>query len=364
MNEEEKFSPLPPAQQGNSEFEATIRRRAERFGMSVAELQAHDRELLSAPDRYDDCLDPYEVEQFFSGSIPEVRAAHIDRCPMCAALVDVARPRENWFDEFIRSKAAQAVMRQSVKAQKQNIWKPILETSLIGAALGLAVAAFALYAIKTNDVLVSNLIRDTAPRAAAVIVTVGLLSVLVAVACAKFLSTSIPKFEEFGGWIIGGLFASFSCIYVAHTGVLIAKNYANLQTAQYDLLERIAYAQDQGKLYADSLFRERLKNLPGMLVAEREQQAIYISWEKPASYLRKARSSVLGTVYEGRFRSEPNGIATILVGDKAIDAGPDSFSARIRYNTNVKDIDVFALVPTDAIQAAAIVPVSASNDLR
>lgn len=75
-----------------SAFEATVRSRADRLGMTPAELRERDRKLFSAPDFSDECLQPYEVEQLFAGDLPEHRAEHLNNCSLCDAMVEVARP--------------------------------------------------------------------------------------------------------------------------------------------------------------------------------------------------------------------------------------------------------------------------------
>ena len=164
-----------------SEFEATIRQRAERLGITMSELGARDRELFSIPDPLDDCLDPYEVEQLLSGDLSESRAAHLDGCSFCAAMIDVARPTEHWLDEFIRSEAAQSALKFGCIQKKQNVWKPLVQASvLICGTIGFAGVAFALYTSRLNDALLSTLVKDTAPSSAILILSVALLSLFVA----------------------------------------------------------------------------------------------------------------------------------------------------------------------------------------
>ncbi len=100
-------------------LEIALRRRAARLGIPVEHLRAHDRKALRArlSERVD-CLDPYEVEQLYSGELAEDRAEHLAQCVMCSALVDVSRPSDEGFKRLMRSLAAEARLSVDVRPKK------------------------------------------------------------------------------------------------------------------------------------------------------------------------------------------------------------------------------------------------------
>ena len=361
-NEQLNSTGSPPEGHNISEFESTLRWRAERAGLSIAELRAQDWAALGTPKAID-CLDPFEIEEYFSGALSEERLAHVDTCSNCSALLDVAKPRVKWFEEFLRSAAAQSAMKQNAILQRQRLWKPVFDASLIEATVVFGVSVFSIlgwwYASRNNDILTSKLITDSVLRSSIVILGCGLGFLLVASMGAKWLSSSHLYFRTFGGPVLGGMFACFVCIFVARVGYGIAKNDDALRSAQFMLFQRIAFAQDSGQLYADTLYRQKLPSLPGSLVAEWDHQAFNISWEKPAGYFRSARSNVIATVYEGEFKTEKGGNTILQIGDKEIDVPAASFEARFHFG---KDSKALVLVPVDSDEAAAVIPIAASAD--
>lgn len=337
-----------------SEFEATIRQRAERLGTTMSELHARDREQFSIPDVSDDCLDPYEVEQLLSGDLSESRAAHLDDCTLCAAMIDVARPKEQWFDEFIKSGAAQNALKNGSIQKERNVWKPLVQASvLICGTLGFASVAFALYTIRLDDALLSMLISDSAPRSAALILAVALSCLLVVGSASRLPPASRFRFQESGGFAVGGLFACFASAYFVYAGLSIATSYGSIQNAQYGLLSQIAFAQNRGEIFSDSLYAEKLKYLPGSLVAQRDNQKFQISWEKPQRFPHQSERKLLGTVYEGLLKKDAAGESVLSVGKKAIEVDSGLLSAGIRYRN---DTPILAVVPYNAEEASAIVP--------
>lgn len=340
-----------------SELGATLRRRAERAGKSIAELRADDWEALGVPTAIE-CLDPFELEEYFAGTLSEDRVAHVDNCSRCAALLDIAKPRKKWFEEFIKSAAAQEALRQSALMHRRKLWKPVFDISIVEVIIILGVSLFGVYVIKSSDVIVSNLIRESAFRSGIIIAGIGVISLLVTTAGAKWFSLSRPCFQAFGGLTLGGIFACVVCVFIGHVAVVIVKNYGTMQNAQYALFGQIALAQDRGQLYADSFYREKLENLPGALVAERDQQAFNISWEKPAGYLQGARSSVLGTVYEGDLKAEKDGAPVVQIGNRELDLALGSFASRFRFGMDGK---VLAFVPFNAQEVSAVIPVAGGD---
>src|SRR2546421_405209 len=76
--------------------QATERRAAD-LGLNVDALMEHDRLLARKSSLYPspECLEPYEVESCLRGSLAPQRAAHLEECPACDALVRAATPSES-----------------------------------------------------------------------------------------------------------------------------------------------------------------------------------------------------------------------------------------------------------------------------
>jgi hypothetical protein len=357
--------PHPPEPQVSA-FEATIRERADRHGLSPAEMLSRDRTLFSTPDPSDCCLDPYEVDQLFSGHLPAHRAAHLDECSLCAAMIEVARPREQWFDEFVRSKAAQDAMSRRAAPQR-SAWRPTLQAlAFIGGTLVFAAGGLVWYLARSNDALLSNLIKDAAPRSAALLVLIAALALAVAAVGGWWPSKPLRLQTTFGlgrdrlGIAVGGLFSFIVCGYIGYAGLRVAENYGNVQAAQYALLGRIAFAELHGENFADSLYAEKLKSLPGSLVAQRFDDNFHISWDKPAGLIRNRKLNFLGTIYQGPLRTESDGDTVMHAGNKEIDVAPTALSTGIRYRNN---ISALALVPAKTGSASTVFPLYTAGKL-
>jgi hypothetical protein len=346
-----------------SDFEATIRSRALRFGITPAELRARDRELFSTPDFSQECLEPYEVEQLFAGDLPQHRVEHLNHCTLCTAMVQVAHPKEQWFNEFIRSDAAQSAMNAASygAAKKQNSWTPVLQASvLIVAALSL-VAVTCVAAIRSNDVLLSSLIKEAAPKSTFVFFSAAIAALFLAGGASRLSTSKFNFLHGAAGFVVGGLFACFACGFIAYSGLEIARDYGHLQSAQYSLLGRIAFSQSRNELFEDSLYSEKLRDMPGTLVAVRDAHKFDISWEKPAGFLRGRGQRLLGSVYEGSLQTETGGAQVIWAGKKEIDVAQGLISAGIRYR---KDINVLALVPPNGDEASAVITLGKSGEVK
>jgi hypothetical protein len=77
--------------------------RARRAGVPVADLLAHDRQLLqSSPYPSPDCLEPHEIEAHGLGELASERLAHARECAACGALLAACGPRPEDLAELRR----------------------------------------------------------------------------------------------------------------------------------------------------------------------------------------------------------------------------------------------------------------------
>jgi len=122
---------------GISRFEAALQRRADRLGVGVDQVLAHDRQALRS-SRYPtaDCLDPYEVELFFAAELSEERIAHVQNCPMCATTLDVVKPREPLDEAFSTPTEQEKVAPANIPS-----WRPAADAGALVALPLLAVGA-------------------------------------------------------------------------------------------------------------------------------------------------------------------------------------------------------------------------------
>jgi hypothetical protein len=79
------------------------RARAQKLGISEQELLDRDlQRVLDSTYPGPDCLDPDEVQEFAeTGSLPDDRLAHRERCDACAALLEAAAPGPVRVEQFV-----------------------------------------------------------------------------------------------------------------------------------------------------------------------------------------------------------------------------------------------------------------------
>lgn len=112
-------------------------RRASRGGKNFEEILAEDRARLREA-RYpgSECLEPYEVERYFLGSLGPERTAHKDACADCAALLEGAMPSDGGVERIVEEvrKTAEELGRvpasEAVHAEWWPSWLPAPQSGL------------------------------------------------------------------------------------------------------------------------------------------------------------------------------------------------------------------------------------------
>jgi hypothetical protein len=338
----------PAAHTGRSvsRLEAASERRAARLGKSVEQLLSDDRVALRQPTYPGpECLSPYEIEQFFgTDDLREDRVAHVDACPMCAALLDTARPTDSalaqFMDEYRHAKAAEQLAEASTELAISSIRRPLIDVLSVVVPIVVAVIAVAAIGIgMIGDTIMANLLSTIAVRSV-VKVTVGALIIsLMAVAAAKWLKAGQrASFQRFGGAAFGGVFAALLVPYGAKLSLDVSSAYSSLKTAQNALLTALAERQgtastmaillaNEGALKVTSssdgkLLSATSERFAGKVIARERQNSIDVSWDT----LGKSRK--LGTIYHGILEHRADGEVDIVTGNKKIGVGGTSRNRR------------------------------------
>jgi hypothetical protein len=315
-----------------SELETVLRRRAQRLGIPVEELRTHDRNALRASraDRID-CLDPYEVEQLWSGELAAERAEHIAQCAMCSSLVDVSQPSEKGFGRFVRSLAAEARFAVDDRPQK-NLTQTLKELGLIefGVALMLGVG-FAALKYLGHDNITAMVLRENLPDFAQTILVMAIVAALLAVIWQLFGPNGSGGRGR-AGRVVGGTFAVLVAGYLAFTAW-------TLSAAQSSLVATIADKAARGQVTANTIFTAYVPVISGLLVAEKTQDSFQLYWEDGDSRLS------VGTAYFGRLARSANGLIKLRVADRDVD---------LKQTSLVRSADV-------GQQAVAVVPLNSTR---
>jgi hypothetical protein len=320
-----------------SRLETVLQRRAKRLGIPVEEVRAHDRKALRASraERID-CLDPYEVEQLYSGELAADRAEHLAQCVICSALVDVSRPSDQGFKRLMRSLAAEARLSVDVRPRK-SIPQVLKELGLIELGVAGALAAgFLALMVFGQDNITATVVRETAPDSGRVILFMAIIAALLVCVAGKWLTPIVPSMRWIDGRAVGGAFVVFVTGYLAVTAW-------TLSAAQSSLVATIAKNAAGGQVFVNSVFTAQVPSLSGSLVAEKTTDAFRLYWED-ADNSRLA----VGTAYLGRLASGANGVKKLRAGGQDID---------LKQTWVVQSADVgkraVAVVPSNAARAAA-----------
>jgi hypothetical protein len=340
-----------------------MERRAHRLGKTVEQLLAEDGVALRqscypGPE----CLNPYEVERFFVDLSPD-RAAHVEECPMCAALLDAAQPSEDAFAQFIRDAKA-AEPEPSAEIAQNPVRRPLIdvlsvEIPALVAALGVLAAGF-----WVSDATLRSLLSTIAPRSAVTVFVVALLITLLTVAVAKWVKLGRgATFQGFGGAVTGGIFAALLVFYGGKVSLDVSSAYSSLETGQNALItalaERTRIGNVAGVTLANANAALRVSASPdgnrlsatstkfdGKLIAQGQEDSTKIYWDR-------GERRRLGTIYQGTLEHGANGKVDVLIGsDKKVAVRPSLLEQALGTGTRV-----LALVPANATEASKIFPI-------
>jgi hypothetical protein len=230
---------------GVPRFEAIVEQRAARLGKSVEQLLADDRAALRQADYPGpDCLNPQEVEQFFAMDLPLDRVPHVGQCPLCAALLDVARPTEDGVQRFLDDyrRLMQPPKPADAETAENPVRRPLIDLLCVVAPTMVAVLAVMAGIRLVGDTIMRNLLATAAVPAVAQVFVAASLMALLTVAAAKWPEIGRrAAFQRFGGAAAGGVFAVLLVSGGARLLLNVSVTYANLQMAQHEVLT--AYAE-------------------------------------------------------------------------------------------------------------------------
>jgi hypothetical protein len=319
--------------------------RAKEEGISVSELRLQDRQILrecSYPRS--DCLTPNEVQDYFSSRMPFERAEHIESCPSCTTLVELAEPTEAWFGRFFQTAIAQAEEAPPERSAR-DFWKPFTATIRFQLPIVAAMIVFAGYFYFTRDTLLRSLAYEAAPRIIFVAIIAALAFALSSALVALFAN---PKYNlVLKRCAVGAniLFAVIIGAYSAKVSTNIVIAYDGVRSAESNLVGLIAEKQIRGQVYSDSLFAEGSPRFMGTVIAVRNNQEFDVYWEK------QGQRRNLSTIYEGRFFHKLNGGCKVVTPEREIGTSQArSFERRFDNGESV-----LALVPLNSANASQIV---------
>jgi hypothetical protein len=357
----------PSANKENSvsRLEAALQRRADRLGKSLEQLLADDR-VARRQSSYPgpQCLNPYEVEHFFSAEdLPEDRIAHVETCAMCASLLDAARPTENalasFIEEFRQTQPPAVSVRPFANVSENLVRRPLMEVLGIEVLFLIAVAAAGIFVGVAGDDVLKSVLSSIAVRSLLIVAAFGVLIPLLVVAAVKLVTFAQGgSFQRFGGWAVGGLATALLGCYLANVMIHASSTYSSLESAQRALLTSVAEQQMSGvrpgvffqstalKVSGtqDGTLTATSAKFEGTVFTQAQTDGIDVYWSN-------GRRHNLGTIYKGTVQHEPDGDAKVLTAaDTKIEIGPNDIGQTLGSGTRV-----LALVPTNSSQASMVV---------
>ena len=351
-----------------SRFEATLRRRAARLGKTVEEVLEEDRVALrqsSYPGP--ECLNPYEVEQFFVADLREDRVAHVETCPMCAALIDAAQPTENALAQFIDkyrvARAAKPIDELGTENPKSAVRRPLSDLLWVeGPVIGAWGLILGIGILSVQDATLHNVLSMIALPSLAIVCGAALLFAVLTGAATKWLRFARgASFQRFGGAALGGMFAALVIFYGAKTFIDVNSIYSSLERGQNALLTALVQQHRVGRVTASladgnaalevtaspdgNVLSASSTQFPGKLTAQKEKSSIEVYWDR-------GRRRSLATIHEGTLERGPNGEAKVFSGTEEIPVRPNLLEQTLGNGTRV-----FAVVPTNDDEASKVFPV-------
>jgi hypothetical protein len=332
---------------GKTRMEAVLATRAQRLGLTPDQLHEHDlRVLRSSNYPTTECLDPREVERFFSSDLAVERVSHIENCAMCATLVEVADPPMRWFDEVfepnLKSSATQA--QSHLRSER---WYPVLATVRFGIPVLLFLFALlvGLIVASKGDVIMSGLLRERILISSGIVL--GTITGVLTLSWA--LTVYLPSTRSWAGGAMGCVFALIIGAYLARSVFQLVEGYDGVTTAQYYLLGSIAENQAKRGII-EKVASDKLSGYSGVLIAARYRGHTNIYWEH--SGVRRN----LAKVYEGTLQYQPNGDLKVLTSTRELPASVPAPDRKIENGQSV-----MALVPEKSLNAARIFPIESAG---
>jgi hypothetical protein len=351
-----------------SRFEATLRRRAAHLGRTVEQVLEDGRIALrqsSYPGP--ECLNPYEVEQFFVADLREDRVAHVEKCPMCAALLDAAQPTDKALAQFIDNyrvaRAAKPVEELGIESPKSAIRRPLSDLLWVeGPVIGAWGLILGIGILSIDDATMHNVLSMIALQSLGIVCGAALLFAVLTGAAARWLKFARgASFQRFGGAALGGMFAALVVFYGAKLSIDVNSISSSLETAQSALLTALVQQHRPGRFTASlaaagdaleltaspdgNVLSASSTRFPGKLTAQKEQKSIEVYWDR-------GRRRSLATIREGTLERGPNGEAKVLSGTEEIPVKPNLLEQTLGNGTRV-----LALVPTNDDEASKVFPV-------
>lgn len=325
-------------------IEGILKRRAARNGRTLPEQIAVDRQLFANSSLTSDCLDPFEVERLLADDLPEDRLLHVEDCPMCGALLEVARPSQRSLEVIldqvrkVATSSDRAVDRRHARARK---FEPIVDAGFVIVPLCLiASMAFFVAPSLTSDVALKSVLHVVAIEPTLLVLAAGLMVMLTLYTISRYTKVVDKGWARRSGGAIAG--SAFACLLVV-VGTLstleVASNYEGLQTAQASLLAKLA-KNDLNS--SDQLLSIASPRFEGELVAEREKDLIKIFW------IKNGRND-LATVYKGIVEQASGGNYLVMTSGPTIRVDKSHLSW-----TPVEGESVFALVPANSSEASVL----------
>jgi len=324
-------------------MEAVLTARARRLNLRIDQVRDHDLKVLR-DSQYPtaECLDPSEVDHFFSGDLTDDRASHIETCAMCAAMIEVADPPVRWFDDVFGDAIKDAANEPKTSRPRQE--HPVMTATryTVPVLVFLAMMLVGLAVTSKSDVILFGLLRDKMPTVAAIVLGI--------VACALLftwiLTVGLPSTKGWSALVMGGLCSLLVGVVLAKSIFQLVEGYDGITSAQYYLLATIAENPSKRGIIERVAF-DKQQSKSGTLVATTDKGYYKIYWELPAGTQR-----VLAKVYEGKLQYESGGNRKVLTSSRELPASLPPPDKKIENQQNV-----MALVPEKTTNAARIFPI-------
>ncbi|MDH2399214.1 hypothetical protein QCM77_04515 [Bradyrhizobium sp. SSUT18] len=331
--------------EGKTRMEAVLTARAKRLNLRLDQLREHDHKVLRE-SQYPTptCLDPSEVDRFFTGDLTDDRASHIETCAMCAAMIEVADPPVRWFDDVFGHaiKDAASEPKQPPPRPQHPVMTATRYTAPILVFLLMMLVGLAF--TSKSDVILFGLLRDKMPAVAAIVLGIVACTLLLT----WLLATGLPSTRAWSGLVMGGICSLVVGIVLAQSIFHLVEGYDGITSAQYHLLATIAENPTKRGFIERVAFDKQQKS--GTLVATTDNGYYKIYWELPAGTRR-----YLAKVYEGKLQYQSNGDRKVLTSSRELPASLPPPDNKIENLQNV-----MALVPEKTSNAARIFPIESA----
>jgi hypothetical protein len=325
-------------------METRFKRRAKSLGVPVSDvLNAELVEIAKTGGPSPECLEPFDIENSTFRQLTPEQERHVSECPMCASLLEAAKPPFAWIERAVQMHAPKP-------ARRTRSFMQAVAVGGLGVIVCICVAGG--YFLATHDALVFSLALNGAGRLAIQL----LLCILLLAGAAAFAARRIetPSMAPVLASVFVVVFAILTASFTMRDYAKITGQLTEMAASEWSLVGKVATVATSGSRM--QLVSEEVPNgLPGRLLAKKgDLKTFDVLWDKTID-IDTAVNSQIGTIYQCKIQLDKHEGNVCANPQNAIDIAPQTVGPTLKVGD-----EVLAFVRKNASSASTVYPLQAA----